>query len=390
MSRGRGLASVADEGLPVSNGLDRRSEVPLHQQLSRRLAAEIGAGRYRPGAAIPPERQLCALYGVSITTVRQAVLDLADRGLVERAVGRGTFVLERRANGARGLRLGLVSTHELAISQESMTPIVAAMQEASGAAGASLTHVHQEAPGPMAGFLESVIRRRAADALILFTHQPLHPLDVEGLAASGVPYIVFNRYLEAPEINCVVIDDAAATERAVDYLRRLGHRRIVHVAGQQHITVGRDRAEGYRAAMRRHGLEPWVIDAGWPIDAGYAAAEVILRAAERPSAVVASADGAAIGVIHAARRAGLLVPGDLSVIGFANLPGSELVDPPLTTMGYDRPAIGRETVAALLRMIDGGVPCGKVVVPAVFVERASCGPVGVGAPARARELVGAV
>jgi DNA-binding LacI/PurR family transcriptional regulator len=374
----------------MSNELDRGSEVPLHQQLSRLLTAQIAGGRYRPGAAIPPERQLCALYGVSITTVRQAVLDLVDRGLVERGVGRGTFVLERRQAGARGLRLGLVSTHELSISDPSMTPIVAAMQEASGAAGASLTHIHQEVPGPMAAFLDGVIRRRDADGLILFTHQPLHAQDMEGLAASGTPYVVFNRYLESPPMNCVVIDDAAATERAVDYLYRLGHRRIVHLAGQQHITIGRDRAEGYRAAMRRHGLEPWVIDAGWRVDDGYAAADVLLRAAERPTAVLAAGDGAAIGVIHAVRRAGLDVPGDLSVMGFANLPGSDLVDPPLTTMGYDRPVIGRETVAALLRMVDGAPRCGRVVVPAVFVERASCGPLGSreAERARERELVG--
>ena len=365
--------------------LDREADVPLHQQLSRLLAAQIADGTYRPGAAIPPERQLCALYGVSITTVRQAVLDLAERGLVDRAVGRGTFVRAQRSRGARGLRLGLVSTHELRISSEAITPIVAAMQEASGAAGASLTHIHQGAPGPMATFLAEVIRARDADALILFTHQPLHRLDVEELADSGVPYVVFNRYLEDLPINCVVIDDQAATERAVDYLYKLGHQLIVNVAGQRHITVGRDRTEGYRVAMRRHGLEPWVIDAGWPIDAGYAAAEVILGARERPTAVVAAADGAAIGVIHAARRAGLEVPGDLSVMGFANLPGSELVDPPLTTMGYDRPEIGRATIASLLQMTDGGAPVGKVVVPAVFVERASCGkapeaPAGAAAP----------
>jgi len=194
------------------------------------------------------------------------------------------------------------------------------------------------------------------------------------LASSGVPYVVFNRYLDEREINCVVIDDREATERAVDYLRKLGHRRIVHVAGQQHITIGRDRAAGYRAAMRRHGLEPWVIDAGWTMEAGYAAAEVLLRAPERPTAALASGDMAAIGVIHAARRSGLEVPRDLSVMGFANLPGSDLVDPPLTTMGYDRPAIGRETIAALLRMVERGEGVGKVVVPAAFVERASCGP----------------
>ena len=350
--------------------------MPLHQQLSRLLAGQIAEGQYRPGSAIPPERQLCALYGVSITTVRQAVLDLADKGMVEREVGRGTFV---RAARPRGLRIGLLSSHELSISQGTMTPIVAAMQEATGVAGSSLLHIHQEAPGPLAVFLGGVLRRREADALILFTHQPLDAEDVAELTASEVPYIVFNRYLSEAPLNCVVIDDREATERAVDYLWKLGHRRIVHVAGQQHITVGRDRAAGYRAGMRRRGLEPWVIDAGWPIEAGYAAAEVLLRAPERPTAVVASADGAAIGVIHAARRAGLEVPRDLSVMGFGHLPGSELVDPPLTTMGYDRPAIGRETIAALLRMAEGGKAVGKVVVPAVFVERASCGPAPVGA-----------
>ena len=351
--------------------LDRTSDVPLHQQLSRLLAGQIAGGQYRPGAAIPPERQLCSLYGVSITTVRQAVLGLAEKGMVERSVGRGTFVLAARP---RGLRIGLLSTHELSITQESMSPIVAAMQEATGVAGSSLLHIHQEAPGPMAAFLARVLRRREADAVILFTHQPLDAEDVTELATSGVPYVVFNRYLAEREINCVVIDDREATERAVEYLWKLGHRRIVHVAGQQHITIGRDRTAGYRAAMRRHGLEAWVIDAGWTMEAGYAAADVLLRAPERPTAVLASGDTAAIGVIHAVRRAGLDVPGDVSVMGFADLPGSDLVDPPLTTMGYDRPAIGRETIAALLRMVERGVGVGKVVVPAVFVERASCGP----------------
>src|SRR5688572_23601916 len=203
MSTGQLAQGVLLSAVHVSNPapLDRASEVPLHQQLSRVLAGQIAEGRYRPGAAIPPERQLCSLYGVSITTVRQAVLDLAEKGMVEREVGRGTFV---RAARPRGLRIGLLSTHDLSISQESMTPIVAAMQEATGVEGSSLLHIHQEAPGPMAAFLSDVLRRREADALILFTHQPLDAEDVAELAASDVPYVVFNRYLEGRAINCVV------------------------------------------------------------------------------------------------------------------------------------------------------------------------------------------
>ena len=366
--------SGAGRVLHASNSgpLDRGAGVPLHLQLSRLLVDQIASGQYRPGEAIPPERQLCAMFGVSITTVRQAVLDLADRGLVERAVGRGTFV---RAPRPRSLRIALVSTHELSISQPSMTPIVAAMQEATGEAGASLTHVHQPAPGPMAPFLSSVLTRHEADALILFTHQPLHRQDIAPLVSAPLPYVIFNRYFDdEPAVNSVVIDDRAASARSVEYLYGLGHRRIAHVAGQMHISVGRDRTQGYRDAMDGLRLEPWVIDAGWTLDAGTAAAETILRAAERPTAVFASGDDAAIGLIHAVRRAGLSVPGDLSIMGFGNMPGSDLVDPPLTTMGYDRPTIGRQTIAALLRLATGAPPLGILVVPAVFVERASCGP----------------
>src|SRR5688572_21627107 len=211
MSTGQLAQGVLLSAVHVSNPavLDRASQVPLHQQLSRVLAEQIAEGRYRPGTAIPPERQLCSLYGVSITTVRQAVLDLAEKGMVERAVGRGTFVLASRP---RGMRIGLLSTHDLLISQESMSPIVAAMQVATGVAGSSLLHIHQEDPGPMALFLDDVLRRREADALILFTHQPVHAEDIRELASSGVPYVVFNRYLDERELNCLVIDDREATE----------------------------------------------------------------------------------------------------------------------------------------------------------------------------------
>lgn len=67
--------------------LDPTSRIPLHEQLGGLLARQIAQGQFGPGDAIPPERRLCELYGVSITTVRRALLSLTSRGLVERALG---------------------------------------------------------------------------------------------------------------------------------------------------------------------------------------------------------------------------------------------------------------------------------------------------------------
>ncbi|HEU5422791.1 MAG TPA: substrate-binding domain-containing protein, partial [Nitrolancea sp.] len=165
-----------------------------------------------------------------------------------------------------------------------------------------------------------------------------------------------------------------ATEQAVAYLYNLGHRQIAHLPGLLHTTVGRDRTNAYCDAMLQRGLAPWVLAAGWTIEEGMAVTETLLSARKLPTAILASSDHTAIGAMHVLRRAGLRVPDDLSVLGFANLPGSELVDPPLTTMGYDREQMGQLMITALFSLVRGEPAPGKIVVPAQFLVRRSCAP----------------
>lgn len=351
--------------------LDRTSPVPLHHQLSGLLGRLIASGHYRPGEAIPPERQLCVMYGVSITTVRQAVLDLAAQGVVERTVGRGTFV---RAPVRAVARIGLVATHDQTLSEPSIMPVVAAMQEAAGVAKASLTSIQQEAPGPLADFLRAAIGRGDVQGIVLFTHQSPRYADIAELAASGFPYLVFNRSLDERPFNCIVMNDREAARDAVAYLYQLGHRAIAHLPGSAKMALGRDRQAGYCEAMRQRGLTPWLLDGGWLSGEGEAATTALLAAGPLPTAILAASDATATGAIRVLRRAGLRVPEDISIVGFANLPGSDMVDPPLTTMGYDRRRMGELIIQALSGLIQGGPPPGKIVVPAQFIERQSCGP----------------
>ena len=76
--------------------LEKKSQSPLYQQLMSRLKNDIMAGVYPPGARIPSEQLLCDLYGVSRVTVRKAMLDLVQEGLLVRRQGKGTFVAQER------------------------------------------------------------------------------------------------------------------------------------------------------------------------------------------------------------------------------------------------------------------------------------------------------
>ena len=76
--------------------LEKKSQSPLYQQLMSRLRDDIVAGVYAPGARIPSEQVLCDTYGVSRVTVRKAMLDLVQEGLLVRRQGKGTFVAQER------------------------------------------------------------------------------------------------------------------------------------------------------------------------------------------------------------------------------------------------------------------------------------------------------
>lgn len=82
--------------------LDKGSPVPLYQQLSATLIAQIGSGDLKPGDRIPSERELAMFLGVSRITARLAIDELLESGLIFRAQGRGTFVAERKMHGLKG------------------------------------------------------------------------------------------------------------------------------------------------------------------------------------------------------------------------------------------------------------------------------------------------
>jgi LacI family transcriptional regulator len=131
------------------------------------------------------------------------------------------------------------------------------------------------------------------------------------------------------------MDDAQAADDMTTYLINQGHRRIGFVIGHPNHMASDQRHFGYRRALDRAGIayEPRLVRPGeFDFESGMAAAEALLKLPNKPTAIFASNDDMAAGVLSYAHRIGLDVPHDLSVAGFDDTPLAQLVWPPLTTI----------------------------------------------------------
>jgi LacI family transcriptional regulator len=144
-----------------------------------------------------------------------------------------------------------------------------------------------------------------------------------------------------------------------EHLIKLGHRRIGLIIGHQDSTFARERAYGFRAALRDNAMElpDELVYEGdfWP-ETGLAAARKFLSLPDPPTAIASNCDGGALGVVEAAHEFGLSVPKDLSLIGYDNTPEATWCVPKLTTISQPLTEIGRWAVRNLLRLVRGEQP----------------------------------
>lgn len=193
--------------------------------------------------------------------------------------------------------------------------------------------------------------------------------------AGTLPSLLVNRR-EPGAGPSVVVDDEAGVATAVRHLIGLGHRRIAHIGGPQGVDTARRRLHGYRRVMEEHGLPApadQTVEAQFDELGGATAAARLLRLDPRPTAIVVANVTAAIGAMAAVREAGLDIPGDISIVGFHDVPLAPYLAPPLTTVRMPLIELGSQAVDALLAMIDGQ-QVGDIVVatPPELVVRGSC------------------
>ncbi|MBL1066175.1 LacI family DNA-binding transcriptional regulator [Streptomyces sp. 7-21] len=170
-------------------------------------------------------------------------------------------------------------------------------------------------------------------------------------------------------------DQAGGSRDAVAHLLDLGHRTVWHVAGPAESFAAERRASAWRRTLTEAGREvPPLVRGDWSAESGYRAG---LRLADEPgcTAVFAANDQMALGLLRALHERGRRVPGDISVVGFDDIPEAASFLPPLTTVHQDFAEVGRRLVHSVLRqMRTDTTERGTTLVPTRLVIRASTAP----------------
>lgn len=199
-------------------------------------------------------------------------------------------------------------------------------------------------------------------------------------AHPGIPVVAVDPHRGHGALTTVDSDNMRGAVVAVEYLLRLGHRRIGFLGGRPDLESARLREEGYRAALTKAGIpvdQSLMRIGGYRQETADLPAHELLTLPDRPTAIFAANDSSAIRTMEVARSLGLSVPEDLSVIGFDNVPESALTTPPLTTIAQPIRRMGAEAIHLLIAMMDGVSEGGThVTLPTELVERASCRAIG--------------
>ncbi|MFD7461224.1 MULTISPECIES: LacI family DNA-binding transcriptional regulator [unclassified Streptomyces] len=192
----------------------------------------------------------------------------------------------------------------------------------------------------------------------------------ELLAQRRIPVVLINAAVEGLDFPCVACDDAVAVEQSWRHLVSLGHERIGLVLGPaDHIPSGR-RLRAARAAAGGSPADEFVERSMFSLEGGQAAASRLLD--RGVTGIVCASDPLALGAVRAARRRGLRVPEDVSVVGYDDSAFMTCTEPPLTTVRQPIEAMGRAAVELLNAQIQGSdVPHNELLFEPELVVRGS-------------------
>lgn len=175
--------------------------------------------------------------------------------------------------------------------------------------------------------------------------------------AQRSPLIVIGRLIEGIQNQCVVVDNVQGAFKATTHLIEFGHRRIAFVSGPNGNQDSADRLAGYRQALETYQLEfnpQLVVEGDFLEHSGSIALEALLMRGHTFSAVFCANDQMAMGVRLALARRGLRVPEDVSIVGYDDLPSSQYLYPPLTSVRQPINEISAHALGALVAQLKGG------------------------------------
>jgi len=353
--------------------LNKLSPIPLYYQLMEDIKAQIAAGTIKPGDKLPSESQMMEQYGVSRLTVREALSNLVNEGLLVKKHGKGTYC---RDEGRREVHLNIDVL--LNTKNEYFIPYyVRGISEVLTQNNANfIIHDTNNDPEVIGRIIRKVVDR-GTDGLII---QPdlkstiLSDYVKESFALldeKNVSYIMVGSNYPGLNCSCVTLDEIEGSRTAVRSLILGGHKAICGI----YRGAYRDsmiRAEGYEIEMRSSKLVPHIYLIEEDDSDLEDAVDRILADVPDVTGIVCHNDEVALATVRHLWALGKRVPEDISVIGFDNSLLATRSDIAMTTIIHPKDRMGRLAATKLLEIIKSGELFQYKYVPQLIQRDSSC------------------
>jgi LacI family transcriptional regulator len=191
----------------------------------------------------------------------------------------------------------------------------------------------------------------------------------------GIPLILFDRTNDRLGVSTVEVDDFAGAFQATKHLIGNGCRRIAHIAGQQHVNIFNLRLKGYIEALNVHGIvldDDLIAFGKVSVESGRECMKKLLEGPVLPDAVFAVEDFTALGAIQAIKAAGLRIPDDIAIIGFANEAFGEYLTPSLSTVNQQTVTMGEEAARLMFEYLRGELQVGMKPKKLILTPQLIC------------------
>jgi DNA-binding LacI/PurR family transcriptional regulator len=251
---------------------------------------------------------------------------------------------------------------------------MAAIQDAGRDAGylVNIANITDDTPESIQGALDHLLNQGVEGIVVLAPQKRV--LAVLQQLFIDVPFVTLQATGHL-ENHAFSVDQIAGAKLATKHLIDLGHRRIFHLAGPQNWIEAEARMHGFLEEMRAQNISTTAPILGdWTAHCGFHIGRELLRMRDF-TAIFSSNDQMALGLVHAMHEAGMNIPGDVSIVGFDDIPEAAHFWPPLTTVRQDFAELGRRCITVLLAEIagDGALRPGSLV-PELIIRSSTAPP----------------
>lgn len=307
---------------------------PLYQKIYKQLSDEISSGIYTPGSKVPSEKELSKQFDVSRITSKRALEKLVEDGLIERVPGKGSFVRiaatgDQRISGSGLKKNALIGVVFADFADSFGTRLIYGIESRCRQLGYSIVlRWSQDDHNLEEQAIDELLRLGVAGIIIMPVHGEFYSETILRLVLDKFPLVFIDRQMEGLEASFVGTDSVGAAQKGVGYLFELGHSSISFISPKaEHTSTIEARLDGFIRSHAEHGIaidrDIWITDLDMMVTHEYVQTKLendilrvqkLLSSHKEISAIFAEEFNAALIAHEAARRIGLDVPQDLSIL----------------------------------------------------------------------------